>query len=103
MLKDKTPEQALKAISTAIGNGEDKLVKAMMDIIAKPPPDAKIPSVGKMALNKIYHDQMESTNGMKLDSDRSKVQRAAGAIASAAGIVDHEKRIVKPKSTGQER
>ncbi|MEA0970843.1 hypothetical protein Megvenef_00812 [Candidatus Megaera venefica] len=71
--------------------------------IDKPPEGTKIPSVGKMALNKIYTDQMESTKGMKLDQDRSKVQRAAGAIADKAGIVDHEKRAMKPKASGQER
>ena len=46
---------------------------------------------------------MESTKGMKLDQDRSKVQRAAGAIADKAGIVDHEKRAMKPKASGPER
>ena len=105
MLKDKTPEQALKAISNAIGDGDDKLVKAMMKVIS--PPDGKpiegVPAVGRMALAKVYTDQMESTKGMKLDQDRSKVQRAAGAIADKAGIVDHEKRVTKPKASQQER
>ena len=105
MLKDKTPEQALKAISNAIGDGDDKLVKAMMNVIS--PPDGKpiegVPAVGRMALAKVYTDQMESTKGMKLDHDRSKVQRAAGAIADKAGIVDHEKRVTKPKASQQER
>jgi hypothetical protein len=105
MLKDKTPEQALKAISNAIGDGDDKLIKAMMKVIS--PPDGKpiegVPAVGRMALAKVYTDQMESTKGMKLDQDRSKVQRAAGAIADKAGIVDHEKRVTKPKASQQER
>ena len=105
MLKDKTPEQALKAISNAIGDGDDKLVKAMMKVIS--PPDGKpiegVPAVGRMALAKVYTDQMESTKGMKLDQNRSKVQRAAGAIADKAGIVDHEKRVTKPKASQQER
>ena len=105
MLKDKTPKQALKAISNAIGDGDDKLVKAMMKVIS--PPDGKpiegVPAVGRMALAKVYTDQMESTKGMKLDHDRSKVQRAAGAIADKAGIVDHEKRVTKPKASQQER
>jgi len=103
MLNGKSSKEALEAISTAIGKGDGKLVKAMMDIIDKPPEGTKIPSVGKMALNKIYTDQMESTKGMKLDQDRSKVQRAAGAIADKAGIVDHEKRAMKPKASGPER
>ena len=103
MLNGKSSQEALEAISTAIGKGDGKLVKDMMDIIDKPPEGTKIPSVGKMALNKIYTDQMESTKGMKLDQDRSKVQRAAGAIADKAGIVDHEKRAMKPKASGQER
>ena len=103
MLNGKSSQEAIKAISTAIGKGDGKLVKAMMDIIDKPPEGTKIPSVGKMALNKIYTDQMESTKGMKLDQDRSKVQRAAGAIADKAGIVDHEKRAMKPKASGPER
>jgi hypothetical protein len=105
MLKDKTPEQALKAISNAIGKGDDKLVKAMMGVIF--PADGKpiegVPAVGRMALAKVYTDQMESTKGMKLDQDRSKVQRAAGAIADKAGIADHEKRMTKPKASQQER
>ncbi len=103
MLNGKSSQEAIKAISTAIGKGDGKLVKAMMDIIDKPPEGTKIPSVGKMALNKIYTDQMESTKGMQLDQDRSKVQRAAGAIADKAGIVDHEKRAMKPKASGPER
>jgi len=102
MLKGKSSEQAIKAISTAIGNGDDKLVKAMMDVMDRPPEGTNIPKVGKMALNKIYTDQMLSADGEKLDKDRSKVQRAAGAIADKAGIVDHEKRSMKPK-VGQER
>ncbi|MEA0971377.1 hypothetical protein Megvenef_01354 [Candidatus Megaera venefica] len=86
MLNGKSSQEALEAISTAIGKGDGKLVKDMMDIIDKPPEGTKIPSVGKMALNKIYTDQMESTKGMKLDQDRSKVQRAAGAIADSLSV-----------------
>jgi hypothetical protein len=105
MLKDKTPEQALKAISNAIDDGDDKLVKAMMKVIS--PPDGKpiegVPAVGRMALAKVYTDRMESTKGMDRDQDRSKVQRAAGAIADKAGIADHESRVTKPKTSQHER
>ena len=105
MLKGKTPEQALKAISNAIGKGDDKLVKAMMGVIF--PADGKpiegVPTIGRMALAKVYTDQMESSTKGKLDHDRSKVQRAAGAIADKAGIADHEKRVTKPKASQKER
>ena len=104
MLKNKTTKQAMEAISTAISKGDDKLVKAMMDVIS--PPDGKpiegVPVVGKMALNKIYLEQMGSTKG-KLDHEIAKVQRAAGAIADKAGIANHKQSVMKPKASQQER
>ena len=94
----------MEAISTSISKGDDKLVKAMMDVIS--PPDGKpiegVPVVGKMALNKIYLEQMGSTKG-KLDHEIAKVQRAAGAIADKAGIANHKQSVMKPKASQQER
>nr|MBA2628821.1 hypothetical protein [Rickettsiaceae bacterium] len=102
-LKDKTPEQALKAISNAIGRGDDKLVKAMMDVIDKPPEGITIPQVGKVALTKVYTDQLHSTKTMN-PTLKDQVQNAAGAIASKAGV-NHRQQValVGPKGATQGR
>ena len=101
MLKGKSSKEVLETISSTIGKGDDKLVGAMMDLIKNPPKDSQIPSVGKVALNKIYIEQMESTKNMPLEQ-KVKVQRTSGAIASASGITDHSQRITSPKqSTGR--
>ena len=104
MLNGKSTEQALKAISTAVGKGDEKLVKAMMSIIDKPPEGAKIPSIGKVALTKVYTDQIHSTKNMD-PKERAQVQRAVGAIATKAGVNHVEQvALVGPKHrTSRER
>ncbi len=99
MLKGKSSEQAIKAISSAISRGDDKLVKAMMDVIDKPPEGAKIPPIGKVALTKVYTDQIHSTKNMD-PKEKAQVQRAAGAIADKAGV-NHTQQValVGPKQT----
>jgi len=99
MLKGKSSEQAIKAISSAISRGDDKLVKAMMDVIDKPPEGAKIPPIGKVALTKVYTDQIHSTKTMD-PKEKAQVQRAAGAIADKAGV-NHTQQValVGPKQT----
>ncbi len=99
MLNGKSSKEALEAISTAIGKGDGKLVKAMMDIIDKPPEGAKIPPIGKVALTKVYTDQIHSTKTME-PTKKAQVQRAAGAIADKAGV-NHAQQValVGPKQT----
>ena len=99
MLNGKSSDQAIKEISTAISKGDEKLVKAMMDIINKPPEDAKIPQVGKVALITLYKDQIDKTKNME-PKEKAQVQRAAGAIANKAGV-DHKQQlsVLGPKQT----
>ncbi len=97
MLKGKSPKEALEAISGAVAKGYDKLVIAMMDLIKNPSKDSLIPPVGKIALNKVYIEQMESTKSMQ-PKQKSEVQRALGAIALTAGIADHEQRVASPRT-----
>ncbi len=90
-------EDSLKAISTAISKGDEKLVKAMMDVIDKPPEGVQIP--GKVALTKVYKDQIDKTKNME-PKEKAQVQRAAGAIANKAGV-DHKQQlsVLGPKQT----
>ena len=95
MLNGKSTQQAKKIIHDAVKHGKADLVGSMMEVLQNPPPDANIPNVGKVALKKIYTDNLESSFKIQ-GSNRNqstKIQRACGKLAPRAEITDHARRV----------